>query len=111
MGYEIPPFIKIKGKRVEILWSDDLDPNGADNLGRITHGEWRPNESQIVLRKGKSESETLKTFIHEILHGISDTYDPNLTHASINKYETIIWRLLHIMGLIEPQRKKKKNGK
>lgn len=107
MGYEIPPSIKVKGKKIEILWSDNLDPEGS---AEYTHGEWRPNELQIILRNSKDEKEVFKTLIHELIHAVSDIYKLNLTHATINKYETVIYRIIVAMGLVSFQ-KEKKSGK
>jgi hypothetical protein len=107
MKYEIPPSIKIKGKKIEILWSDDLDPQGSNNL---TYGEWRPNENQIILRKSDDEIEVFKTLLHEITHAVSDIYKLNLTHASINKYETVIYRIIVALGLVSFKKEKKKRN-
>ena len=62
-----------------------------------TLGECRFDQRQIALKKGMSERETIKSFIHEILHalqherGISRT---DLTHKGIYDLEGALYYLV-----------------
>jgi hypothetical protein len=73
---EIPHRVQL-GKRIyEIVWVADF----ADGK---TLGETRFNPPQIALKTGESDKETVKTYLHEIMHGISHEEEANLTENQV----------------------------
>lgn len=95
----IPPSIRITKEAIyEVLHSDVIlnDSSGGDQLG-----ECRPDPRQILLKNGKSPTETFKTFIHETLHAIDfETKDLKLTHKQVYKLEEAIYKVLKLNGFI-----------
>lgn len=50
-------------------------------------GETRFDPPQIVIEQGHSEKSTVETYLHEILHAISEEYDVGLTETQVRKLE------------------------
>lgn len=80
----IPLQIKTSKKDVYdiVFVKDFLDGN--------TLGETRFHTKQIALLLGQSPKQTIHTYLHEILHAISDTYDAKLTETQILALEKAI---------------------
>jgi len=76
----IPSRVKIKQAEYEILYTEEFKD------GR-TLGETRFNTKQIVLKTNETDFETFHTYIHEVLHAVSDEYDINLTEKQVRKLE------------------------
>ncbi len=65
-------------------------------------GECRPNEKQIVLKNKESQTETFKTFIHEICHMISfEQPGLNLTEKQVRALEEGLYRVLKLNGVLD----------
>ena len=85
---KIPSHIKIKNKVVyEIVWVESFVD--SDVLG-----ECRFDARQIVLKKGQSERETFKTFMHELMHAMEVERGIKITHRAIYQMEEAIYYLL-----------------
>jgi hypothetical protein len=57
-------------------------------------GECRFDARQIVLKKGQSERETFKTFMHELMHAMEVERGIKITHRAIYQMEEAIYYLL-----------------
>jgi len=92
---KIPSKIKIKGRVFyQVVWSQSIkgDPE--------TLGLAEPNEKTIYLKFGMSESETMKTLIHEIIHAIEFEWDCPIPHKITETLEEGIWKVLKLNGLL-----------
>ena len=49
---------------------------------------------EILIRKGLSEDETLKTLLHELLHAMEFEYQIKIPHQSVYQYEEAIFDFL-----------------
>jgi hypothetical protein len=88
---KLPPKVRIKSKvSYEIVYSDLI--SDCDK----TLGECRPVEKQIVIKSGLSDTETVKTFIHEVFHAMDFEYGLELKHKSVHALEEAILKLLKL---------------
>ena len=92
---KIPSRIRIKAKVFyEIVWQERI-ADDPDCLGLCDSGT-----RTIFMRLGMSESETLKTFIHEVLHALSAEHEFELPHKTVYALEDAIFRVLKLNGLL-----------
>jgi len=91
---KIPSHVRVSPKETfEVVFTDSFtDPR--------TVGEMRLDTKQIVIKNGQSESEIFKTYIHELLHLLSDTNDAKLTERQVGIMEKAIWRFLRLNNFI-----------
>lgn len=78
----LPNAVKVDaGKPFEVLYVTEFahDPKLL--------GEFRPEQRQLVIKLGQSESETTKTLFHEFLHAVSDMNGGSLTEADVLQLE------------------------
>lgn len=78
----------------EVLFSDEIS-SGPDIMG-----EMRPVEKQIIIKNGQSQTELVKTFIHEVIHALSDENDIRMTESQVRKMETAVYRFLRLNGAL-----------
>lgn len=52
-----------------------------------TLGLFDPNRIEILIKRGQSSDETLKTLLHEIHHGFEYEYDIRIKHEDIYRLE------------------------
>lgn len=78
----------------EVLFADEIK-NDPEVLG-----EMRPNERQIVIKNGQSNTEILKTVIHEIIHVLSDENEVGLTESQVRALELATYRFLRLNGYL-----------
>ncbi len=77
----VPSRIQVSNKIFfEVCWTDGFKDEK-------TVGETRFEPNQIVLKTNESEKETIKTYIHEILHAFSDVYEIGLTEKQVQRLE------------------------
>lgn len=91
----IPSKVRITQKvSYEVLYVDEFpDPRDV--------GECRPTEKQIVIKNGQSDTETYKTFLHELFHSFSFEYQGlNLTENQVQKLEEAFYRYQRLNKLI-----------
>lgn len=88
---KIPNSIRITHKkRYEVVWIDSFsDPKIV--------GETRFNPPQIVIKKDHGDE--FMTFVHELLHAISNEYDLNLTENQVMGMELAIKRIAKLNKL------------
>jgi hypothetical protein len=56
-----------------------------------TLGLFDPNRREILVKRGLSQDETLKTNIHETVHGFEEEYEIRLPHESVYKLEEALF--------------------
>lgn len=61
-----------------------------------TMGECRYDDKQIVILEGMTDTQTAKTFLHEVLHAIQYEYQAGITESQVRKLEDGIWRVLRL---------------
>lgn len=71
----------------EILWADEI-------VGEVHRGETRLAYKQIVIAKNMTARLTVETYLHEVLHGLSNEYDLQLTETQICSIEKCIYKIL-----------------
>ena len=90
----IPSSIRITSKTAyEIVYVDEFKDGN-------TLGEMRPSLKQIALLNGQSNTELTKTFIHEVLHAISDENEISLTERQVLKLEDALYRFFRLNNII-----------
>lgn len=52
-----------------------------------TVGVFDPARIEILIKKGMSKDETLKTLLHEITHAIEYEYEITISHKGVYKFE------------------------
>ena len=62
--------------------------------GSITWGACDPSDQVIYIRLGQSQTERLKTFLHELLHAIEFEYGFEMPHRLIHRLEDPLVRFL-----------------
>ena len=88
----LPSKVRITSKvTYEVVFIDDF-------LDGKTLGECRHETKQIVIKKGLSATETLKTLIHEITHALALENEFTLTEQTVLHLESAIYRLLRLNG-------------
>ena len=87
---KIPPRVRVTAKRdYEVLFVDDFKDGK-------TLGECRYDPPQIVIKTGQSDRETIKTFIHEMVHAIDAETGVGLTETQVRKLEEGIYRAMRL---------------
>lgn len=81
----IPHQVQISRKKyMEIAYVQDFKDGK-------TLGEMRPDINQIVIKTDMSPKETVCTYIHELLHAISNEYEVNLTENQVLALEKSLY--------------------
>jgi hypothetical protein len=88
---KLPSKIRIKKSVAYDVVRQDRIKDDPDCLG-LCDGESRI----IFIKSGLSDSEELKTLIHEIFHAIEFEFDVPIPHATIHKLEAPIIRILKL---------------
>jgi len=97
----IPNFVRIDSRtKYEVVWIDDF----ADGN---TLGETRYDPPQIVLKKGLSPKNTVITYLHEIMHCASDSYNIELTESQILNMEGFFYYCLKNGNLFKGANRRK----
>lgn len=84
----IPISVKVSPKRsFEVVWVEGFQD--ASVLG-----ETRFNPDQIALKTNESTTETVKTYLHELLHAVDDEYGVGLTEKQVRTLENCLAQIL-----------------
>jgi len=59
-----------------------------------TLGETRTEPNQIALLINQSDKKMIHTYLHEVLHAISNTYEVGLTEEQVLKLEKAVYYIL-----------------
>src|SRR6266700_2249531 len=88
LAQNIPHQVQLSKKGTyEVLWTDNFKDHS-------TIGEMRPDNKQIVIKKDQTPKNTTITYLHEILHAISEECQANLTESQILKLEKSFYYIL-----------------
>lgn len=83
----IPARIQIAKRTYEIVWVDGFkDPSVL--------GETRFEPYQIALKTNENDKETVKTYLHEVAHAVSEEEQIGLTESQVQKLEKSLTYLL-----------------
>ena len=90
----LPSHIRVTSKvTYEVLFTDTFKDESVV-------GEMRKDARQIVIKNGQSNKELISTYIHEVLHVLSDENDVKLTESQVGKLELAIYRFLRLNGIL-----------
>lgn len=84
---QIPSRVEIGSRWFEIIWIDEFKDGK-------TLGETRFDPPQIVLKTNETDKETVKTYLHEITHAVSDEEEVGLTENQVIGIERSLTYLL-----------------
>lgn len=98
LAKNLPNKVRITRKAVyEVLFTDAF-LNDNTQLGECRSAE----PKQILIKNQQSDTEKVKTLIHEVLHSISfETEGLNLTEKQVSLLEDGIFRILKLNGLLK----------
>lgn len=85
---QIPSSVQVASKDTfEIVWTSEFpDPKVV--------GEMRLHAKQIVILVELTPKEAVHTYIHELIHAVSDTYGAGLTEAQVGILEKALYFVL-----------------
>ena len=69
--------------------------------GTKTYGYCDPNSKQIVLSLDQSETDMLKTFLHELYHAMHFEWEFKVPHGAIHHLENSTFKILKLNGWIK----------
>lgn len=91
---KIPSRIRIKPKVFyEVVFIPEFP---VSKSGYHTYGECRFGEKQIVIAMNQSETEMLKTLIHEVFHAMEREYKIEIPHQAIHQLESSVLAVLKL---------------
>lgn len=91
---KFPSHVRITSKvTYEVLFNDQFKDD-------TQVGEARLDDKQIIIKKDQSNTELLKTFIHEVVHTMSHEYEIGLTESQVQKLELSIYKYLRLNNLL-----------
>jgi Zn-dependent peptidase ImmA (M78 family) len=79
----------------EILWTTEFLKSDKQL------GETRFDTRQILINSNQSDSETLHTVFHEIIHAVSFEYDLGMTETQVSKMENFLYYLIKTIFLFK----------
>lgn len=86
---KIPVSVSLTNKvKYEITWRKD-DP-ALDHVGIAYHND----DKFIIINLALKPKEAVHTYLHELLHAISDVYDVGLTETQVSKLEKAVGFIL-----------------
>lgn len=56
-----------------------------------TVGIFDPHRIEILIKKGMSEDDTLKTLLHELVHAIEYEYEIKISHRGVYRFEEALF--------------------
>lgn len=91
---KFPSRIKIKKDvSYEIVFIPEFPVSQA---GYHTYGECRFDDKQIVIAMNQSETEMMKTAIHEIFHALAEENQIEIPHKAVHQLEGAVLRVLKL---------------
>lgn len=92
---KIPARVRIKARVFySIVWQETIEGK-PDCLGLCD-----PQARTITIKLGQSDTETIKTFIHELIHAIECEWDQPIPHKITYTLEEGIFGVLKLNGWI-----------
>ena len=93
MPLKIPPKVRVKARVFyNVVWQEIIDDK-PDCLGLCD-----PNARTITIKLGQSDTETVKTFIHELIHAIEAEYETPIPHKITYTLEEGVFKVLKLNG-------------
>ena len=89
----IPHLVRFKTAQYRIVWCKELKDGD--------HGETTFDNKQITLSEAYGDKETVHTYIHELLHAVSEEYDVGLTEKQVRKLEKAVYWFLKEGNIFE----------
>lgn len=94
---KIPTKVRIKK---DVTYSVIQKDMGHDYKGHKVLGECIYKDKEIFLTIHQSDTEKIKTLIHEVLHAIEFEYKMDISHKSVEILEIALYRVLKLNKLI-----------
>ena len=69
--------------------------------GTKTYGYCDPNTKQIILSMDQTETEMLKTCIHEMFHCLEEEYKIKIPHKVVHILEVAVFKVLKLNGWLK----------
>lgn len=89
LSKRIPNKVQVAHKTFfEVLWSPEI-VGGED-----CYGMCRFDPNQIVLLQGMTPKNATTTYLHEVIHAISDTHGIGLTEKQVRQIEKVLHYIL-----------------
>lgn len=102
----IPNIVRTKARsKYEVFWSDDFSFDTSD--GYKTYGITRYDPRQIVINSKQGDKETVLTYYHEYLHGLSEDYEAILTENQVRKLEKSFAYMYEFIETLQGKKKSK----
>lgn len=93
---KLPHKVRIKSKvSYSVVWSDKVSDN--DDL----RGLCEMDKRQITILHGMSDTETIKTLIHEVFHAMEFEYQLEIKHKTVHALEEAVLKLLKLNKWID----------
>lgn len=83
---DYPKSLTVKGETYEVKF--------ANKLGKDILAYCDPCEREIKIKNGQTKEETLKCFIHEVLHALEFEHHIKIKHKTVYQLEEAIFRFL-----------------
>lgn len=58
---------------------------------KTTLGLFDPNRIEILIKRGQSHDETLRTMLHETIHAMEYEYNIKISHSGVYKFEDALF--------------------
>lgn len=112
----IPNRVRVMARQhYEVLWSDEFwwdEKTNRKTFGITrTYSDKKTSPDQILLNKKQADKETIHTYFHEFIHGISEHYDIELTESQVEKLEKSFAYIYEFFLTLEGKKKNIKRGK
>lgn len=86
---KLPDEVKVRNETYRILKAKGVLLDDPECVGYCD-----PEHRVIAINVEQTEKQQLRTFIHEILHALSDEFNIDIKHKSIYKLEKAIYRFI-----------------
>lgn len=94
MAMNYPKSLKIGDRTYRIRFVKSIRGCKKDIGDGATVGLFDPFRIEILIRIGQSPDETLKTLVHEVMHGFEYEYDIKISHKGVYKMEEAFFDFL-----------------
>jgi len=78
-----PKVLHVKDEEYRVVFVDRIE--GKDTLGICD-----PEARVITIQNGQTDLETMKTFVHEVLHALEFEHNLRISHKLVHKLEDAI---------------------
>ena len=97
---EIPSRVQISKKTYyDVVWQKEI----TDTKGNHLCGMTNLNDKVITIKMDMTAKLTIETYIHEVIHSISDEYDLGLTENQVLKMEESLPYILKLDNIFKEE--------